>query len=210
MKKIIPILTLLLFLTGCGKSSPKTTAEGYLNSLKDLNYEETKKYYANKNEFFVLKEFTDRITDGFRFVNSDKINEETMNEIIDSVKDYNEKCYGKTMDFDYKILDVKKEKDMATVKVKLEYIDGQDFPELADKIQKPDINSEDFSKEFVNYYKELGKTLDKYNKKKETIIVLSLKKIDGEYKIVNSSEIYNVLVEPLTKFIEVNQKWMEA
>lgn len=210
MKKIIPILSLLLLLVGCGNNNPEKTAKAYLDSLQELDHEETKTYYANANEFFILKDFTDRLSDGFRIIQSDNLDEKTLDEIMDSVRNYNDKAYEKAMDFQYEILDSKKSGKNASVKVKLTYEDGKDYKKIAESIERPDYNDEDFSKKFVNYYDELGKSLDKYDEKKETIIVLNLEKQKDGYKIVNSSEVYNILIEPLTKFIEINQKWMEV
>lgn len=209
MKKIIPILTLLLVLVGCGKNNPEKTTEKYLDSLKNLEYQETKSYYANENEFFVLKDFTDRLSDGFRIIQSDKVDEKTMSETFEAVKSYNDKAYEKSMDFDYEILETEKIGDDAKVKVKLIYQDGKDYPQIVEKITRPEINSENFVEDFNKYYKDLEKKLDKYNEKKEAIIILLLERQSDGYKIVNSSETYNILIEPLTKFIEINQKWME-
>ncbi len=209
MKKIIPILTLLLVLVGCGKNNPEKTTEKYLDSLKNLEYQETKSYYANENEFFVLKDFTDRLSDGFRIIQSDKVDEKTMSETFEAVKSYNDKAYEKSMDFDYEILETEKIGDDAKVKVKLIYQDGKDYPQIVEKITRPEINSENFVEDFNKYYKDLEKELDKYNEKKEAIIILLLERQSDGYKIVNSSETYNILIEPLTKFIEINQKWME-
>lgn len=167
MKKIIPILTLLLVLVGCGKNNPEKTTEKYLDSLKNLEYQETKSYYANENEFFVLKDFTDRLSDGFRIIQSDKVDEKTMSETFEAVKSYNDKAYEKSMDFDYEILETEKIGDDAKVKVKLIYQDGKDYPQIVEKITRPEINSENFVEDFNKYYKDLEKELDKYNEKKK-------------------------------------------
>ena len=210
MKKLIPILTLLLLLVGCGKNNPENVASDYLDSLKNLEYEKTKSYYANENEFFVLKDFTDRISDGFRIIQKNKIeSEEDLNKVTEAIKSYNDLAYEKAMDFDYEILSSKNDKNHGIVKIKLEYQDGTDYKDEVLKIDRPELNEEDFANKFEQYYKELSKKLDKYDQKKETIIELVLEKQDGSYKIVNSSETYNILIEPLTEFIEINQKFME-
>ncbi|MBP2024584.1 hypothetical protein [Peptoniphilus stercorisuis] len=210
MKKLIPILTLLLLLVGCGKNNPENVASDYLDSLKNLEYEKTKSYYANENEFFVLKDFTDRISDGFRIIQKNKIeSEEDLNKVTEAIKSYNDLAYEKAMDFDYEILSSKNDKNHGIVKIKLEYQDGTDYKDEVLKIDRPELNEEDFANKFEQYYKELSKKLDKYDEKKETIIELVLEKQDGSYKIVNSSETYNILIEPLTEFIEINQKFME-
>lgn len=210
MKKLIPILTLLLLLVGCGKNNPENVASDYLDSLKNLEYEKTKSYYANENEFFVLKDFTDRISDGFRIIQKNKIeSEEDLDKVAEAIKSYNDLAYEKAMDFDYEILSSKNDKNHGIVKIKLEYQDGTDYKDEVLKIDRPELNEEDFANKFEQYYKELSKKLDKYDQKKETIIELVLEKQDGSYKIVNSSETYNILIEPLTEFIEINQKFME-
>lgn len=210
MKKLIPIFTVLLLLVGCGKNNPENVASDYLDSLKNLEYEKTKSFYANENEFFVLKDFTDRISDGFRIIQKDKIkSEEDLNKITEAIKNYNDLAYEKAMDFDYKILSSQSNKKEANVKIKLEYQDGKDYKEKVLKIKRPELNEEDFVNKFENYYEELSKKLKNYDETKETIIELNLEKKDGSYKIVNSSETYNILIEPLTEFIEINQKFME-
>lgn len=210
MKKLIPILTLLLLLVGCGKNNPENVASDYLDSLKNLEYEKTKSYYANENEFFVLKDFTDRISDGFRIIQKNKIeSEEDLDKVAEAIKSYNDLAYEKAMDFDYEILSSKNDKNHGIVKIKLKYQDGTDYKDEVLKIDRPELNEEDFANKFEQYYKELSKKLDKYDQKKETIIELVLEKQDGSYKIVNSSETYNILIEPLTEFIEINQKFME-
>lgn len=196
--KLLPvILTFALLFTGCGTAKPASVVESAIKCLQENNLEEASQYFAKGDADET--EAVEKVTDG----TEEDTENATGNAFLSVMNDF-AKEHAK--DITYEIKDTKEDGDEATVTVKVTYKDAGPVTKIAyqDLIKQSvssaltsslagsggDIDDSDMSAMFIKSFENAQDSaafVDKTEKLK-----ISCKKIDGKWKISDSTDLLNV------------------
>ena len=196
--KLLPIiLTFALFFTGCGTAKPASVVESAIKCLQENKLDEAREYFAKEDTDET--EAVEKVTDGTEEDTEDAVGNAFLGVMNDFAKEH-------AKDITYEIKDTKEDGDEATVTVKVTYKDAGAVTKLAyqDMIEQSvsnalttslagaggDIDESDISAIFIKSFENAQDSaafVDKSEKLK-----ISCKKVDGKWKISDSTDLLNV------------------
>lgn len=197
-KKLLPvILTFALLFTGCGIAKPASVVESAIKCLQENKLDEAREYFAKEDTDET--EAVEKVTDGTEEDTEDAVGNAFLGVMNDFAKEH-------AKDITYEIKDTKEDGDEATVTVKVTYKDAGAVTKLAyqDMIEQSvsnalttslagadgDIDESDMSAIFIKSFENAQDSaafVDKSEKLK-----ISCKKVDGKWKISDSTDLLNV------------------
>lgn len=197
-KKLLPvILTFALLFTGCGTAKPASVVESAIKCLQENKLDEAREYFAKEDTDET--EAVEKVTDGTEEDTEDAVENAFLGVMNDFAKEH-------AKDITYEIKDTKEDGDEATVTVKVTYKDAGAVTKLAyqDMIEQSvsnalttslagaggDIDESDISAIFIKSFENAQDSaafVDKSEKLK-----ISCKKVDGKWKISDSTDLLNV------------------
>ena len=197
-KKLLPvILTFALLFTGCGTAKPASVVESAIKCLQENKLDEAREYFAKEDTDET--EAVEKVTDGTEEDTEDAVGNAFLGVMNDFAKEH-------AKDITYEIKDTKEDGDEATVMVKVTYKDAGAVTKLAyqDMIEQSvsnalttslagadgDIDESDISAIFIKSFENAQDSaafVDKSEKLK-----ISCKKVDGKWKISDSTDLLNV------------------
>lgn len=197
-KKLLSvILTFALLFTGCGTAKPASVVESAIKCLQENKLDEAREYFAKEDTDET--EAVEKVTDGTEEDTEDAVGNAFLGVMNDFAKEH-------AKDITYEIKDTKEDGDEATVTVKVTYKDAGAVTKLAyqDMIEQSvsnalttslagaggDIDESDISAIFIKSFENAQDSaafVDKSEKLK-----ISCKKVDGKWKISDSTDLLNV------------------
>lgn len=197
-KKLLPvILTFALLFTGCGTAKPASVVESAIKCLQENKLDEAREYFAKEDTDET--EAVEKVTDGTEEDTEDEVGNAFLGVMNDFAKEH-------AKNITYEIKDTKEDGDEATVTVKVTYKDAGAVTKLAyqDMIEQSvsnalttslagaggDIDESDMSAIFIKSFENAQDSaafVDKSEKLK-----ISCKKVDGKWKISDSTDLLNV------------------
>ena len=196
--KLLPvILTFALLFTGCGTAKPASVVESAIKCLQENNLEEASQYFAKGDADET--EAVEKVTDGTEEDTENAAGNAFLSVMNDFAKEH-------AKDITYEIKDTKEDGDEATVTVKVTYKDAGPVTKLAyqDLIKQSvssaltsslagtggDLEDNDMSAMFIKSFENAQDSaafVDKTDNLK-----IPCKKIDGKWKISDSTDLLNV------------------
>lgn len=197
-KKLLPvILTFALLFTGCGTAKPASVVESAIKCLQENKLEEAREYFAKGDTDET--EAVEKVTDGTEEDTEDAVGNAFLGVMNDFAKEH-------AKDITYEIKDTKEDGDEATVTVNVTYKDAGAVTKLAyqDLIKQSvssalttslagaggDIDESDISAMFIKSFENAQDSAAFVDKSEE--LKISCKKIDGKWKISDSTDLLNV------------------
>ena len=197
-KKLLPaILTFALLFTGGGAAKPASVVESAIKCLQENKLDEAREYFAKGDNDDT--EAVEKVTDGTEEDTENVVGNAFLGVMNDFAKEH-------AKDITYEIKDTKEDGDEATVTVKVTYKDAGAVTKLAyqDMIEQSvsnalttslagaggDIDESDISAIFIKSFENAQDSaafVDKSEKLK-----ISCKKVDGKWKISDSTDLLNV------------------
>lgn len=179
------------------------TVDDYLDSIKKLKFEQSKKYVLEENVAIIstLHDLKNEIKPISK-LGLHNLSNEVMEDILMKDRHFLDMAYITTMNFDYIIMssDLLKE-GVYNVKVQINLQDSQEYLEYVEKLNFINQHKSQESR-FLSMYTDISKYLEKYNVKKSEIMTLKVVKQGSEYFVENPNKIYLELSKPFTDFIE--------
>lgn len=208
-KKLLPvILTFALLFTGCGTAKPASVVESAIKCLQENKIDEAREYFAKEDTDET--EAVEKVTDGTEEDTEDTVGNAFLGVMNDFAKEH-------AKDITYEIKDTKEDSDEATVTVKVTYKDAGAVTKLAyqDLIEQSvssalttslagadgDIDESDISAIFIKSFENAQDSaafVDKSEKLK-----ISCKKVDGKWKISDSTDLLNVYYGNILNTLEI-------
>ena len=196
--KLLPvILTFALLFTGCGTVKPASVVESAIKCLQENKLEEAREYFAKEDTDET--EAVEKVTDGTEEDTEDAVGNAFLGVMNDFAKEH-------AKDITYEIKDTKEDGDEATVTVNVTYKDAGAVTKLAyqDLIKQSvssalttslagaggDIDESDISAMFIKSFENAQDSAAFVDKSEE--LKISCKKIDGKWKISDSTDLLNV------------------
>ena len=196
--KLLPvILTFALLFTGCGTAKPASVVESAIKCLQENKLEEAREYFAKGDTDET--EAVEKVTDGTEEDTEDAVGNAFLGVMNDFAKEH-------AKDITYEIKDTKEDGDEATVTVNVTYKDAGAVTKLAyqDLIKQSvssalttslagaggDIDESDISAMFIKSFENAQDSAAFVDKSEE--LKISCKKIDGKWKISDSTDLLNV------------------
>ena len=194
--KLLPvILTLALLFTGCGTAKPASVVESAIKCLQENKLDEAREYFAKGDTDDT--EAVEKVTDGTEEDTENAVGNAFLSVMNDFAKEH-------AKDITYEIKDTKEDGDEATVTVKVTYKDAGAVTKLAyqDLIKQSvssaltsslaggDIDDSDMSAMFIKSFENAQDSaafVDKTDNLK-----IPCKKIEGKWKISDSTDLLNV------------------
>lgn len=196
--KLLPvILTFALLFTGCGTVKPASVVESAIKCLQENKLDESREYFAKEDTDET--EAVEKVTDGTEEDTEDAVGNAFLGVMNDFAKEH-------AKDITYEIKDTKEDGDEATVTVNVTYKDAGVVTKLAyqDLIKQSvssalttslagaggDIDESDISAMFIKSFENAQDSAAFVDKSEE--LKISCKKIDGKWKISDSTDLLNV------------------
>lgn len=197
-KKLLPVILIFaLLFTGCGTAKPASVVESAIKCLQENKLEEAREYFAQGDTDET--EAVEKVTDGTEEDTEDAVGNAFLGVMNDFAKEH-------AKDITYEIKDTKEDGDGATVTVKVTYKDAGAVTKLAyqDLIKQSvssalttslagaggDIDESDISAMFIKSFENAQDSAAFVDKSEE--LKISCKKIDGKWKISDSTDLLNV------------------
>lgn len=196
--KLLPVILIFaLLFTGCGTVKPASVVESAIKCLQENKLEEAREYFAKEDTDET--EAVEKVTDGTEEDTEDAVGNAFLGVMNDFAKEH-------AKDITYEIKDTKEDGDEATVTVNVTYKDAGAVTKLAyqDLIKQSvssalttslagaggDIDESDISAMFIKSFENAQDSAAFVDKSEE--LKISCKKIDGKWKISDSTDLLNV------------------
>lgn len=197
-KKLLPVILIFaLLFTGCGTVKPASVVESAIKCLQENKLDEAREYFAKEDTD--EKEAVEKVTGGTEEDTEDAVGNAFLGVMNDFAKEH-------AKDITYEIKDTKEDGDEATVTVNVTYKDAGAVAKLAyqDLIKQSvssaltpslagaggDIDESDISAMFIKSFENAQDSAAFVDKSDE--LKISCKKVDGKWKISNSTDLLNV------------------